>query len=248
MGSSDALSWVRIRSLAYYGPTHDVLHTGRVRNSSILAIAEDRKGEIGSPNMWHWKIVDSSLPPSDDDPVDNGGRTIATAVWSMHNLKQQNDQEDGADEEEERSREPSSIPAEKIRRGPRRHSFLPPELRLDALASIFGPLDDAREEIMGTEKPYFMLNGLSTHPDQQGRGAAALLLDWGLKKADKEGLTTYLDATQMARPIYERRGFELRKGLEWDRVPWGGEGRDWHGCMVRQPRTGKVSLVNADSI
>jgi GNAT superfamily N-acetyltransferase len=238
MSTPDALSWVRVRSLAYYGPTHDLLHTGRVRDSSIVAMAEDRKGEIGTPNMWHWKIVDTSLPPSNDDPVDNGGRTIATAVWSLHNLKQQEG------EEGKMSMEPSSIPAEKIRRGPRRQSFLPPELRLDALSSIFGPLDDAREEIMGTEKPYFMLNGLSTHPEHQGRGAAGILLEWGLNKADKEGLITYLDATEMARPIYERRGFELKKGLDWDRVPWGGQGKDWHGCMVRQPRTGNKPLSN----
>jgi GNAT superfamily N-acetyltransferase len=231
MSPSDALSWVRIRSLAYYGPTHDLLHTGAVRESSIQALAEDRKGEIGKTGIWHWKIVDTNLPPSDDDPANNGGRTIATAVWSMQNLKKQNH------EEEERSQEISSTSAEKNQKGSQHGSFLPPELRLDALASIFGPLDDSRDEIMGIEKPYFMLNSLSTHPEHRGRGAAALLLDWGLRKADKEGLTTYLDSTQMARPIYEKRHFQLEKGIEWDRVPWGGKGKDWHGSMVRQPRT-----------
>lgn len=64
-----------------------------------------------------------------------------------------------------------------------------------------------------------------------------MMLDWGMRKADEEGLMTYLDSTMTGRPIYERRGFEVVKALEWDRVPWGGEGKDWHGCMVRRAKS-----------
>ncbi|CAO2650710.1 Nn.00g020020.m01.CDS01 [Neocucurbitaria sp. VM-36] len=217
---ADTLSWVRIRSLAYRGPTHDLLHSGPIRESSIHSVAEERKRDLEKPNTWHWKIVDTDLQPSDDDPEDNGGRTIAIAVWSMHNVKQ------------EGINESSAIPAEKSDDAP---GFLPPELRLDALASLLEPIRAAQKEIMGTEEQYFMLNSFMTHPDQQGRGAARLLLDWGLKKADKEDLVIYLDATETGRPIYEKRGFKLMRATEWDRVPWGGQGMDWHGQMVRQP-------------
>jgi WD repeat-containing protein 48 len=126
--------------------------------------------------------------------------------------------------------ETPSIPAEKADDTP---GFLPPELRLEPLGSLLGPLRAAQASIMGTSTSYFMLNQLATHPDHQGRGAAKMMLDWGMQKADEEELATYLDSTVIGRPVYERRGFALVKALEWDRVPWGGEGKDWHGCMVR---------------
>ncbi|KZM22841.1 N-acetyltransferase [Ascochyta rabiei] len=235
---ADALSYIRIRALAYYGPTHDVLHKGPISEASIFGVAEDRKRDIGAPNVWHWKIVDTDLPPSKDDPEDNGGRTIAIAVWKMMNA-------DGKDERKKEGGElveHASIPVEvEVKTdsplGPRFPSFLPPELRLDALASLFDPLDASRGEIMGTENTFFMLNSFATHPDHQGRGAGSLLLDWGTGKADNEGLVTYLDATQVARPVYEKRGFEVRRAVEWDRTKWGGEGKDVHFCMVRQPKS-----------
>ncbi|KAJ4355082.1 hypothetical protein N0V95_003245 [Ascochyta clinopodiicola] len=226
---ADALSWIRTRALAYYGPTHDVLHKGPISEESVLGVAEDRKREIGAPNVWHWKIIDTHLPPSKDDPEDNGGRTIAVAVWKMMNMKVKDDEK----KEETEAVEHTSIPVEvEVKTdspvGPRYPSFLPPELRLDALASLFDPLDASRDEIMGNEGTYFMLNSLATHPDHQGRGAGNLLLEWGIKKADNEGLVTYLDATQIARPIYEKKGFEVRRAVEWDRKKWGGEGKDVH--------------------
>jgi GNAT superfamily N-acetyltransferase len=244
---SDSLSWVRTRALAYYGPTHDLLHHGPVSETSIQGVAEDRKREIGNADVWHWKVVDTALAPSKDDPEDNDGRTIAIAVWKMMNagvdedtIKQTKMDDGSGTAKEEALSEPASVPAEtepaaNNSLGPRYPSFLPPELRLDALASLFDPLDAARDEIMGTETPFFMLSSLATHPDYQGRGAGKLLLDWGVKKADVEGLVTYLDATQIAKPIYEKRGFEVRRAVDWDRMAWGGEGVDVHYCMVRQP-------------
>jgi WD repeat-containing protein 48 len=224
MTPADTLSWTRVRAIAYYGQTHNLLHTRPISESSFQGVAEDRKRELSRPNTWHWKIVDTDLEPSPDDPLDNGGRTIAISVWSMHNIPPKKG-EDG-------SSEASSVPAEKSNNTP---GFLPPELRLDALNSLLGPIRAAQNEVMGTSPQYFMLNQLATHPDHQGRGAAKLMLDWGLRKADEEGLVTYLDASVTGRVVYEKRGFKLVKAVEWDRVPWGGEGKDWYGAMVRQP-------------
>ncbi|KAF2832774.1 hypothetical protein CC86DRAFT_399438 [Ophiobolus disseminans] len=214
---SDTLSWTRIRALAYRGPTHDFLHNGPIRESSIVAVAEDRKRNLTKPNTWHWKIVDTELAPSADDPPDNGGRTIAISVWSMCNVPK----EEGASVD---------VKVEVNTPPP----FFPPELRIDALTSLFAPLRSAQAEIMGTSEPYFMLNSLATHPEQQGRGAASVMLDWGLREADLRGLRTYLDATSVARSVYERRGFWVVRSVEWDRRCWGGEGRDVHFCMVRE--------------
>lgn len=225
MTEEDTLSWTRVRALAYYGPTHDLLHTGPISETSIHGVAEDRKREIKKPNAWHWKVIDTDLEPSSDDPPDNGGRTIAVSVWSMHNIS--------AIKEDENNEAPSIL----VEKADSTSGFLPPELRLEALGSLLGPLRTAQAAIMGTSTPYFMLNSLATHPDHQGRGAAKMMLDWGMQKADEEGLVTYLDSTMTGRPVYERRGFALVKTLEWDRVPWGGEGKDWHGCMVRPAKS-----------
>lgn len=214
-----ALAWVRVRALAYRGPTHEILHNGAVTDASIRRVAEDYERDLTKPNSWHWKIVDTNLEPSEDDPPTNGGRTIAIAVWSMHNIKA------------EGTSEPAVNPALTSNKP----GFVPPELRLDALGSLLGPLRAAQSEIMGTEKPYLMLDMLATHPVHQGRGAGKALLDWGLEKADDERLVTYLNATDVGRRMYEKKGFEVVKTIEWDRVPWGGEGKDCHWCMVRQP-------------
>jgi WD repeat-containing protein 48 len=219
---SETLSFIRIRSLAYYGPTHDVLHKGAIRESSIRGVAEDRKRELKKPHMWHWKIVDTELPPSADDPPKAGGRIIAIAAWSIVNVSKS-----GSKETQEDVTPPLNDEAP---------PFRPPELRLDAVASIFGPLRAAQASIMGTSDPYFMLNTLATHPDHQGRGAASMLLDWGLGKADREGLVTYLDATGVGKPVYEKRGFKVVRSIEWDREAWGGKGSDCHWCMVREPK------------
>lgn len=247
---ADSLSWIRTRALAYYGPTHDLLHRGPVSETSMQGVAEDRKREIGKANVWHWKIVDTDLTPNKDDPENNGGRIIAVAVWSMKNLE--NESAHREEEEHSSGAAPDEAPTEHAfvqaekeppannSLGPRYPTFLPPELRLEALASLFDPLDASRDEIMGTEKPFFMLNSLATHPEHQGRGAGKMLLDWGLKKADDEQLMTYLDGTQVAKPIYEKRGFEVRRTVEWDRTVWGGEGVDVHYSMVRQPRNASI--------
>lgn len=208
MTADDALSWARVRSIAYYGPTHDVLHSGRIRESSLRGVAEAHKQVMQQPDTWHWKVVDTDAAPSPDDPHDNGGRTIAVSVWAMENTAS-------------------------ITRADQAPGFVPPELRLDALSSLLGPLRAAQKAIMGSAPPYLKLRSLATHPEYQGRGAAGLMLDWGLDKADREGLAVYLDATQQARPLYERRGFNVVRVIEWDREPWGGQGHDCHSCMLR---------------
>ncbi|KAI8936196.1 hypothetical protein NX059_006627 [Plenodomus lindquistii] len=227
MTPSDTLSWTRIRHLAYLGPTHDTIHSiNPIPESEIRLVAADRVRDLQKPNTFHWKIVDTDLPPSEDDDENAGGRVIAIGVWSMQNIT--NPAGYGED-----------VSAEKEQKPP----YSPPGTRLDVLMSLLTPIRTAQLDIMGTSEPYFMLNGLVTHPEHRGRGAAGMLLEWGLEKADDEGLVTYLDCTEMGRPMYERRGWSLVREVVWDREKWGGEGKDWHGCMVRQPKGKKVIAI-----
>ncbi|KAF2018641.1 hypothetical protein BU24DRAFT_418161 [Aaosphaeria arxii CBS 175.79] len=249
--TSDTTSWTRIRTLAYAGPTHNIVHSRPVSEETIRRVSLDRQAEIGKPNAWHFKVVDTELSPAEDDPPENGGQTIAFAVWSAHNIDLTPDgyiqNKTTAHSTEESTDEPTINPAETAtlpteapsKDAEQKLPYLPPELRLEVLSALLNPLRDACTEIMGS-KPYLMLNSLATHPEHQQRGAGRLLLKWGLDVADRAGLELYLDTSLRGRKLYEKEGFRLVKGVEFDRTPWGGEGVDWHGCMVRSPR-GKVS-------
>jgi predicted GNAT family N-acyltransferase len=48
---------------------------------------------------------------------------------------------------------------------------------------------------------------LVTHPASRGKGAAGLLIRWGIEQAEKDWVPAYLEAGVMGRPIYERYGF-----------------------------------------
>lgn len=46
-----------------------------------------------------------------------------------------------------------------------------------------------------------------THPSHRGKGAAGILIRWGIEQAEKDRVPAYLEAGVMGRPIYERYGF-----------------------------------------
>lgn len=245
MTEADALPWTRIRAASYAGPTNTLIHTQLpVSEETVLGVAEDRKKQIGQQNAWHWKVVDTELVPSGDDPEGNGGRTIAIAIWSAHNIDLDREARrvkrgNNENEDEEGSNEQAAIlMGTNVAETETHRPFIPPELRFDVLNDLLSPLTAAKSEIIGTQA-YFMLDSLATHPDHQRRGCGSILLKWGIEKADTLGLPMYLTTSTAGRPIYERNGFELVRDFVWDRRPWGGDGLDWHGAMVRKAKGGE---------
>ncbi|KAF2491930.1 acyl-CoA N-acyltransferase [Lophium mytilinum] len=97
-------------------------------------------------------------------------------------------------------------------------------------------LSDAKKEIMAL-RPYWMLDALSTHPAHHRRGAGAILTQWGLERADNEGLETYLEASTMGQPLYEKYGFRPIKTLSFDLGEFGGEGVQEFQSMVRPKKS-----------
>jgi GNAT superfamily N-acetyltransferase len=51
------------------------------------------------------------------------------------------------------------------------------------------------------------LEQLVVHPDYRRRGIAKLLVDWGVKKADRFGLESCVESVPFAVPVYEKLGF-----------------------------------------
>ena len=51
------------------------------------------------------------------------------------------------------------------------------------------------------------INNMFTRPEYTGHGMAGALIEWGLKKADKMGLESHVEASPLGRPVYARYGF-----------------------------------------
>ncbi|KAK4988218.1 hypothetical protein LTR66_007375 [Elasticomyces elasticus] len=84
---------------------------------------------------------------------------------------------------------------------------------------FFGGMEKNREHLMGS-RPHWFLELLGTDPEYQRQGLGALLVKWGCDRSDKQGLESYLDASEKGRPFYrEHHGFEDRAVVELPKRP-----------------------------
>ena len=72
---------------------------------------------------------------------------------------------------------------------------------------ILSSRDAARSSWMGKDQPCWILMHMVTRASQRGKGAARLLIQWGIEQAEKKGVPAYLEAGVMGRPVYEKMGF-----------------------------------------
>lgn len=87
---------------------------------------------------------------------------------------------------------------------------------------ILSARDVARRTWMVKDEPCWILMHLVTRPSMRGRGAAGMLIDWGVEKARADGIPAYLEAGVMGKPIYEKFGFkEIADDLVLDLRPYG---------------------------
>ncbi|KAL1601664.1 hypothetical protein SLS60_006579 [Paraconiothyrium brasiliense] len=85
--------------------------------------------------------------------------------------------------------------------------------------------DAARSAWMKADEPCWVLMHMVTHPAHRGKGAAGMLIKWGIEQAERDGVPAYLEAGVMGRPVYERYGFvQVGELLEVDLKQGGGEG------------------------
>ncbi|KAF2198015.1 acyl-CoA N-acyltransferase [Delitschia confertaspora ATCC 74209] len=96
-------------------------------------------------------------------------------------------------------------------------------------------LRENRWEWMGG-RPFYLLHILVTDPKHHRRGAGGMLLRWGIEQADRDGLPSYLEASEDGRPLYERNGFKAIKEGWFDPTDYGGEGpKECNTIMIRDP-------------
>ncbi|KAI0151791.1 hypothetical protein GGR57DRAFT_492808 [Xylariaceae sp. FL1272] len=61
--------------------------------------------------------------------------------------------------------------------------------------------------LLCSQRPHIYLFIIFTHPDYRRRGVGRQFMEWGAKKADEMDLDTFLDASEMGKPLYEATGF-----------------------------------------
>ncbi|KAF1935176.1 hypothetical protein EJ02DRAFT_460598 [Clathrospora elynae] len=143
--------------------------------------------------------------------TDMGGKMIACAKWRINHEERT----------EEQIQSMLPIPGKEM------------EGRLGA-QEFMSFLCRARKEYMGT-KPFYFLHILATDPEHHRRGAGAMLVDWGVRKADSAQLPSFLESSPMGRPLYERMGFRPKEVVMWDLKKYGLEGTDNSTVMLREP-------------
>ncbi|KUJ06156.1 putative GNAT family acetyltransferase [Mollisia scopiformis] len=57
------------------------------------------------------------------------------------------------------------------------------------------------------QTPCYRLSFLGTDPLYERRGAASLMLQWGINQCKKDNALAYLESTVETRPLYEKNGF-----------------------------------------
>lgn len=78
---------------------------------------------------------------------------------------------------------------------------------------------------------------MHTGPQYQKRGAASMLIKWGLQRADELNLPVYLESSPVAHDFYEKHGFKDVNKIEVDLTPFGGPGLVHSApCMLRDAK------------
>lgn len=100
---------------------------------------------------------------------------------------------------------------------------------------VFDYYLSGRRDLMGT-RPFLFLVILAVHPKHQRKGVGAALLRWGTERADALGIDCFLEATPEGYRSYERAGFRIGRERTFDMRPFGEQGDDWSGLLVRESR------------
>jgi GNAT superfamily N-acetyltransferase len=111
---------------------------------------------------------------------------------------------------------------------------LPSSWDMEVAGAFFGGMEHNREEMMG-KRPHWFLEMLGVHDDWQKKGIAATLIKWGTDQADRDGLETYLDGSEVGQPYYKKRhAFTRSKDIDVpDRPQYG----SFHyKSLVREPQ------------
>ncbi|KAL4780299.1 putative GNAT family acetyltransferase [Aspergillus varians] len=78
--------------------------------------------------------------------------------------------------------------------------------RLDVLEEWTAKVEAAGDRLL-ERTPCYSLSYIGTDPNYERRGAASILVNWGLEHARRENVPVALESTKNAWPLYEKLGF-----------------------------------------
>ncbi|KAK4574194.1 hypothetical protein LTR86_001955 [Recurvomyces mirabilis] len=111
---------------------------------------------------------------------------------------------------------------------------MPPGMDMEVAGAFFGGMEENRHEMLD-KRPHWFLEMLGVHEDYQKHGIGAVLIKYGTDQADKDGLETYLDASEIGQPYYKKRhNFAHPKGINIpDRPEYGSF---YYESLIRDPQ------------
>jgi len=228
-----------VRHAAFKGTVNRVLYTREPSAATLERIHNGQREDLKKPTLFYYLAKDAET-----------GEVLAGSKWELFGVKEEKDAD---------GKVVKTVVAERtweeVEKG---LEISEPYEETDARVwnTLFKMLYDGRREIMGT-KPYLsmylgcrlskgkdvswttVLYTLVAHPSAQRRGAGSALLKWGCAKADALGIETYLEASPMGVPLYERFGFKKVKAIAFDWRDYGQEGELPLTVSVNACRYGK---------
>ncbi|RDW69861.1 acetyltransferase-2 [Coleophoma cylindrospora] len=97
--------------------------------------------------------------------------------------------------------------------------------------ALLVPIREVKNEILA-RKPYMHLEYLAVHPENQGKGVATVLVQSGMKEAEKVGLDIFIHAMKAGVGLYQRLGFRVAKEFVQDDSMYGGNGEHHVYLMI----------------
>ena len=220
VGPNDLEPWARLFYRAFRNTTVSCLWRREPSDASYSKFANARGAALleNDPTVYMLKVIDTDLPDDDAECKRvNGGvgsKMVAVGYWKVY------DTERTLEEVQETLQLPATYP----------------EDNRPARTALMSNIWIARLKYQ--LHPHITLETLVTHPLHQRRGAGALIVDWGCRKADELGLLGYLEGSSGGKGLYKKYGFEEKEELVTDLTMHGGD-VDRHVAMLRQPRQPK---------
>lgn len=100
---------------------------------------------------------------------------------------------------------------------------------------FFAELDATRTKHCDGEKDYF-LHILVVSPEHQRRGLGTMLIEEGLRNADKDSARAYVEASAKGLQLYKRHGWRKIDFIEIDMTAHGGNGIAREELLMREPK------------
>ncbi|KAI0454715.1 putative GNAT family acetyltransferase [Xylaria acuta] len=93
----------------------------------------------------------------------------------------------------------------------------PPGTNMNILESWGRATEEAQEQSVG-DQPCYRLTFMGTDPSHERRGAASMMVRWGLEQCRKDNIPGYLESTLDAAPFYGKMGFTKSRRISLEYV------------------------------